>query len=228
MVCLPPDAGAHKFRHMADRRLREFGCEQNLLSRPDGSASFVQGDTTVVVGIYGPAEVKVSKESYDRATLEVILKPKVGLPGVAERSREQFIRETCEAALLTALHPRTSIVLILQVIHDDGSLLSCCLNSACMAAMDAGLNMRCLFCGVTCAIDLDGNIILDPTAKQEKESRAVLTFAIDSVERQVMMSSTKGAFTTAEFHQSIAICQKAAESIFQFYRDSVGRRYSKS
>ncbi|KAG2470615.1 EXOS5 protein, partial [Polypterus senegalus] len=187
MVCLPPDGGAHKFRHMADRRLREFGCEQNLLSRPDGSASFVQGDTTVVVGIYGPAEVKVSKESYDRATLEVILKPK-----------------------LTA------------------KLLSCCLNSACMAAMDAGLNMRCLFCGVTCAIDLDGNIILDPTAKQEKESRAVLTFAIDSVERQVMMSSTKGAFTTAEFHQSIAICQKAAESIFQFYRDSVGRRYSKS
>lgn len=133
--------------------LREFGCEQNLLSRPDGSSSFVQGmlavyqnkiplkgnvsnyyrscshaappltpsltnktdvtqlysselccvtslclryglcycvchwvclsagDTSVLAGVYGPAEVKVSKEIYDRATLEVVMQPKVGLPG---------------------------------------------------------------------------------------------------------------------------------------------------
>lgn len=26
--------------------LREFGCEQSLLSRPDGSASFIQGNDT--------------------------------------------------------------------------------------------------------------------------------------------------------------------------------------
>lgn len=26
--------------------LREFGCEQSLLSRPDGSASFIQGEDT--------------------------------------------------------------------------------------------------------------------------------------------------------------------------------------
>lgn len=32
-------------------------------------------------GVYGPAEVKVSKEIYDRATLEVLIQPKVGLAG---------------------------------------------------------------------------------------------------------------------------------------------------
>lgn len=37
-----------------------------------------------------------------------------------------------------------------------------------MALMDAGLPMCCLFCGVTCAIDADGEIITDPTAAQEK------------------------------------------------------------
>lgn len=47
-------------------------------------------------------------------------------------------------------------------------LLSCFLNAACMALMDAGLPMSCLFCGVTCAIDTDGQIITDPTAAQEK------------------------------------------------------------
>lgn len=47
-------------------------------------------------------------------------------------------------------------------------LLSCFLNAACMALMDAGLPMSCLFCGVTCAIDSEGQIIVDPTAAQEK------------------------------------------------------------
>lgn len=28
--------------------------------------------------------------------------------------------------------------------------------------------MRALFCGVTCALDADGTLVLDPTAKQEK------------------------------------------------------------
>ncbi|XP_036393426.1 exosome complex component RRP46 [Megalops cyprinoides] len=208
--------------------LREFGCEQNLLSRPDGSASFVQGDSSVLAGVYGPAEVKVSKEIYDRATLEVVIQPKVGLPGVRERAREQCVRETCEAALLSFLHPRSSLSLVLQVIHDDGSLLSCCLNAACMALMDAGLPMGCLFCGVTCAIDPEGRIITDPTAQQEKNSRAVMTFAIDSAQHRVMMSSTKGSFSVNELQQCIAVSQRASEKIFQFYRDSVRRRYSKT
>lgn len=47
-------------------------------------------------------------------------------------------------------------------------LLACCLNAACMALVDAGVPMRALFCGVTCALDSDGTLLLDPTAKQEK------------------------------------------------------------
>ncbi|KAF6077437.1 exosome component 5 [Phyllostomus discolor] len=148
--------------------LRHFACEQNLLSRPDGSASFLQGDTSVLAGVYGPAEVKVSKEIFNKATLEVILRPKIGLPGVAEKSRERLIRNTCEAVVLGALHPRTSITIVLQVISDAGSLLACCLNAACMALVDAGVPMQALFCGVTCALDTDGTLMLDPTAKQEK------------------------------------------------------------
>lgn len=212
----------------SSQTLREFGCEQSLLSRPDGSSSFIQGDSSVLAGVYGPAEVKVSKEIYDRATLEVVIQPKIGLPSVRERAREQCVRETCEASLLSTLHPRSSLTLVLQVVHDDGSLLSCCLNAACMAIMDAGLPMSCLFCGVTCAINTEGQIIMDPTAAQEKESRALLTFAIDSTEHRVMMSTTKGSFSVHELQQCIAVSQKASDKIFQFYRDSVRQRYSKT
>lgn len=44
------------------------------------------------------------------------------LSGVRERSQEQCVRESCEAALLLSLHPRSSLTLVLQVLHDDGSV----------------------------------------------------------------------------------------------------------
>ncbi|XP_053908878.1 exosome complex component RRP46 isoform X1 [Cuculus canorus] len=208
--------------------LRPFSCEQGLLSRPDGSAAFLQGSTSVLVGLYGPGEAKGNRELPDRAALEVLLRPKVGLPGVLERSREQLLRQTCEAVLLGALHPRSAVTIVLQVLSDAGSLLSCCLNAACLAMLDAGLPLSSLFCGVTCAIDPSGAIVLDPDAQQEQGARAVLTFAIDSAERKVLMANTKGNCSVGELQQSLVAAQRAADTIFQFYRDSVQRRYSKS
>ncbi|NXF26595.1 EXOS5 protein, partial [Rhodinocichla rosea] len=215
--------------------------------------SVCPGDTSVLAGLYGPAEAKISKELPDRAALEVLLRPKVGLPGVQERSREQLLRQTCEAVLLGALHPRTAVSLVLQVLSDAGSLLSCCLNAACMALLDAGLPLAALFCGVTCALQPDGAILLDPTARQEQvspawaggpcsgcaphhsppdplspqEARAILTFAIASSDRKVLMATTKGSCSVEEMQQCLAAAQRAAGTIFQFYRDSVRRRYSK-
>ncbi|XP_064359088.1 exosome complex component RRP46 isoform X2 [Dromaius novaehollandiae] len=207
--------------------LRPFSCEQGLLSRPDGSAAFVQGETSVLAGLYGPGEVKGSRELPDQAALEVLLRPKVGLPGVAERSREQLIRRTCEAVLLGALHPRTAVTLVLQVLSDAGSLLSCCLNAACLGLLDAGLPLASLFCGVTCALRPDGRLLLDPTARQEQEARAVLTFAIDSADSRVLAATAKGSCSAEELQQCLAAAQRAAAAIFRFYRDSLRRKYSK-
>ncbi|CAH2314245.1 exosome complex component RRP46 [Pelobates cultripes] len=97
-----------------------------------------------------------------------------------------------------------------------------------MALMDAGLPLHFLFCGVTCALNPDGHLTLDPNTKQQKESRAVLTFAIESTENKVLTVFSRGTYSTTELQQSIAVAQIAAQKIFTFYRDSVRRRYSKS
>uniref|UniRef100_F1LSX7 Exosome component 5 n=1 Tax=Rattus norvegicus TaxID=10116 RepID=F1LSX7_RAT len=202
--------------------------QRTIFFQPPSNKDVEISDTSVLAGVYGPAEVKVSKEIFNKATLEVILRPKIGLPGVAEKSRERLIRNTCEAVVLGALHPRTSITVVLQVVSDTGSLLACCLNAACMALVDAGVPMRALFCGVTCALDPDGNLVLDPTTKQEKEARAILTFALDSAEQKLLMSATKGLYSDAELQQCLAAAQAASQHIFRFYRESLQRRYSKS
>jgi len=47
-------------------RLRPLSCDLGVLKRADGSARVVQGDTSVLCAVYGPAEVKASQEQSDR------------------------------------------------------------------------------------------------------------------------------------------------------------------
>ncbi|NXH14601.1 EXOS5 protein, partial [Bucco capensis] len=157
----------------------------------------------------------------------LLLDPKLGMPGIVERSRERILRQTCEAVLLLELHPRASLTLVLQVLSDSGSLLACCLNAACLGLLDAGLPMDSLFCGVTCALQRDGSILLDPNSQQEQASRAVLTFAIRSTDKTLLALSSKGSCSSQEVQQCLLAAQRASGSIFQFYQESSRRRYSK-
>lgn len=66
-------------------KLRQLSSTLGDLSRPDGDATVSQGDTCVTSAVYGPGEVKVTKELLDKATIDVVYKPKSGLPGCAEK-----------------------------------------------------------------------------------------------------------------------------------------------
>uniref|UniRef100_A0A8C3HAE5 Exosome complex component RRP46 n=1 Tax=Chrysemys picta bellii TaxID=8478 RepID=A0A8C3HAE5_CHRPI len=139
-------------------------------------------------------------------------------PGVFEKNREQLIRKTCEAVILGALHPRTSISIVLQVISDAGavSFTGSPAGGALQCIMVHGLSPRS---GVARQFTV-------PLPWQE--ARAVLTFAISSVEQQVLMSTSKGTCSVEELQRCIAAAQRASGAIFQFYRDSVRRKYSKA
>lgn len=71
-----------------------------------------------------------------------------------------------------------------------------------MTLMDAGLPMSCLFCGVTCAIDKDGQIITDPTAAQEKVGTIV---AVSYVIKNKLSSS----------HLTLSVLEKQTDNIYQ-------------
>ena len=48
--------------------LRPLFCQVGPLSRCDGSAQLNQGGTTIICGVYGPAEVRPHKEMLEKAT----------------------------------------------------------------------------------------------------------------------------------------------------------------
>ncbi|KAJ9577817.1 hypothetical protein L9F63_005608 [Diploptera punctata] len=205
--------------------LRPLNCELNILSRPDGSAIFNQGNTAVITAVYGPVEVKVQKILIDKASVEAIYRPKSGLPCVSDRMRESLLRNTCEIALVATLHPRTSISVIIQELQDSGGLLACAVNAACLALMNSGIAMKFLVAAVNCMIDQNDEIVIDPTDKQLKECKASLTFVFDSVKKNVVASHTTGSFTQVQFQESRLKCQLVSDKIFSFYREIV-RKYA--
>ncbi|KAK0049186.1 exosome complex component RRP46 [Biomphalaria pfeifferi] len=202
----------------------ELGC----LTRSDGSVSFSQGDTTVLAVSYGPAEVRINQEQYDKATVEVVYKPKVGLPRPIDRKREAIVKSTLEAAIVTSLHPRSSISIIIQETEDLGSNMACCINAACLALLDAAVHMAFMVAAVAVSVMEDGQIKLDPNKKEELEGRATLTFVFDSADLKVVSVVTSGTFSQEEYKKSIDLTRLAAERVFQFYRDSLSKKLMQS
>ncbi|OWF52673.1 exosome complex component RRP46-like isoform X2 [Mizuhopecten yessoensis] len=209
-------------------QLRHMMCEFGQLSRPDGDVTVFQGDTSVTTAVYGPGEVRMNKEILNKATVETVFKPKSGLPGCAEKMFERTLRNTCETFLLAALHPRSSISIIVQEIQDSGSFLSCCVNSCCLALLDASVAMKFLVAAVTCAIDSEECIILDPTVKQEKDSCAVLTFVFENKDDSILAVYTTGSYTVQQFQQCSQTCGEASKAVFDFYRTSIEKKLSKA
>jgi len=203
-------------KSQTDVRMRPLGCELSLLSRADGSASFSFGDETFVIAcVYGPTDVRISKERIDKATVEVLVKPKIGQPNCASKLKEEIIRNSIDSAVIGSLHPRTAINVVIQEVQGNGSsggsILAASINAACLALLDGGLPMNFMFAAVSCACvikddskdeenvdedvgDLDRllEVIVDPDEEQEAAATAILTFAFESSEKKLVASHFSG------------------------------------
>jgi exosome complex component RRP46 len=62
-------------------QLRKYSCTRNPLGRAHGSARWEQGDTVVVAAVYGPRPGTRKGENPEKASIEVVWKPKTGQTG---------------------------------------------------------------------------------------------------------------------------------------------------
>jgi exosome complex component RRP46 len=105
-----------------NNQMRTIKSEINILNRADGSVRHSQGDSEVIVAIFGPKEVQVNKEFPDKATIQVIFKPKTKFQTNVEKEYENILKDTFEDIILTKDYPRSLISIIVQVINDEGSV----------------------------------------------------------------------------------------------------------
>jgi len=189
---------------------------------------FQHGTTKVTTGVFGPAEVQIQKEQVDRATLSCVLKPKIGPAGVKEKNMEDIVRKTCEHAILLKLFPRSAVQIVMQLMHDSGALLSCLINSACMALVHAGIPTRCMLASVCCVVTDTGVILIDPKTEEEQSARCTLTLTFESKQLKLVSShTTGGAFTMEEYFNCVELARQSATQVFAFQRLSISRFLSR-
>jgi exosome complex component RRP46 len=182
--------------------LRPFSCELSPLHRADGSASFQSGSTQVLAAVYGPiAPQRSSLEKHDMAVLSIIF------PG--NRGDESWLKVLLEGCICTDQYRRCVIQIILQTIHDDGSLLSCALHAAISALMDAGICMKRLPLATTISLTKDGDILLDPTLEEEQTQTSVTLVSSSTNPDLVLASAGSGRLT---FDRLLAVQEAASRT----------------
>ena len=209
-----------RIRVREPNELRPIACTQGLLNRADGSSRFSQGDTTVLVAVYGPMTPKRSKhEKKEGATLDVVFQPAIGTPTPKEKDYERIIRNIFEAVVLTSKFPRSLIRIVVQILEDKGSVFATAINATCLALMDAGIEMSSLVCAVNCSIE-QSDICLDPTSEEVSPSvcLAMRANGEGGKDRRVLASSTRGEISAEQYFRCINVATRASTTILAFYR----------
>ncbi len=68
----------------------------------------------------------------------------------------------------TAIYPRSSIDINVQVLQSDGSLLQAAINATTLALVDAGIAMADFVCAISCGLH-DTTSLLDLTSIEEAD-----------------------------------------------------------
>ncbi|CBJ25452.1 conserved unknown protein [Ectocarpus siliculosus] len=192
-------------------QIRPLAAEQGILNRADGSARFVQGNTSVLAAVYGPAPAKsLRMERSEGATLDVSFKPESGITSSADAESEALLRRSLEEVVLRSRYPRTVVSVIIQVIVDDGAVLSAALNAATMALLNAGVEMTGMALSVTCCITatVSGrSVLLDPCKAEEIDAAATAVVATLSAGGGVLSCHAVGSMSQEEY---FACCEAAS------------------
>ncbi|KAF2904785.1 hypothetical protein ILUMI_01388 [Ignelater luminosus] len=206
--------------------MSSINCKLGVLSRPDGSALLTQGETTVMAGIYGPIEVKSQKLLINKASVEVCYRPKAGLPGIGDKFYESIIQNICEAALVSVLYPRSSILVVIQEMQNYGGLIACAVNACCLALLSSGIDMKFLIASVSCAMDNQGILHLNPDKIIWQNATATFVFVFDSTVQRIVASHTSGSFSSLQYQDALDLCKNGSKEVFEFYKTVIAQEIS--
>ncbi|KAK7295059.1 hypothetical protein RJT34_17962 [Clitoria ternatea] len=219
-------------------QLRPLACSRSVLHRAHGSASWAQGETKVLAAVYGPKAGTKKNENPEKASIEVIWKPKTGQIGKAERESEMILKKTLESICIRTIYPNTTTSIIVQVVHDDGALLPCAINAACAALVDAGIPLKHLAVAVCCSVTDSGGIILDPTKHEEENMKAFaylvfpnaivtvlpersLQVSGESIAHGIITSVTQGAMSVDDYLHCLDRGRAASARLSEFLRKNI-------
>lgn len=205
--------------------------ELRPLLRADGSARFRLGRSAAVAAVYGPREPRSrARELCDRAALDVLVRPRVGMPGPEERQLEGHLQRQLEHVVVREQYPRTQITVVLQLLSADGSLGAVAGNAAFLALLDAGVALRATALSASVGVRLGRELdpvafLMDPTEAEERQCDSVVTISVDGCREELLSSMSVGAALDAVAWTTCATAgSKACKVLEAFLRMALQKR----
>lgn len=155
-----------------DAAIREIHIVQNVLNNADGSCRFSMGKTVVIASVFGPYQAPTRLEAVDRAVIEVSISHASATASPIENRMQSTLRRTLEAVVLLTQYPRCIIRVAVLIVEQDGSVLSACMNAACMALLDGSVPLRGILTSVSVGVS-EGRMLVDCVESEECECESV-------------------------------------------------------
>lgn len=146
---------------------------------------------------------------------------------ITEREIERFIGDALGSCILVEEYPRTAIEIVIQVIKEDGSVISTALNAAVLALMDAGVQMKYLSIATTCLVEnrRELNLRLDPCEEEEyNDDCALIVLVTTNVGSGVITSLTLGDFKQESYLVCIESALRASKAVLEFMRMAIKQK----
>ncbi|KIM50906.1 hypothetical protein SCLCIDRAFT_742711 [Scleroderma citrinum Foug A] len=177
--------------------LRDISIDFSLQGHADASVTFQHGLTQVLVSVLGPHEAKSRSQTiHDRAVINVEVN--VAAFSTGERRKRtrgdkrllelaSTIKSTFEPVVQTHLYPRSQVDIFIQVIQQDGGLLSACINGSTLALAAAGIPMFDFLCSVSGGVH-STSPLLDLTTLEENDVPHVTVAVMPRSERVALVT----------------------------------------
>lgn len=177
--------------------LRRFECKINTHpNSSDGSSYVEQGNSKVICTVQGPMEPKLrSQMNHDEANIEV----NISIANFAtfqrkKRSKNErrivelknTLESTVRQCIITTLYPRTLILINIQVLSQDGGLLSSMTNAMTLSLIDAGISMYDYVSSISVGL-FDQFPLLDLNTLEENELSYLTVGVIGKSDKLVML-----------------------------------------
>lgn len=202
--------------------VRRIAVELGVLTGVDGSACYEQGNTKVVVSVYGPKEVeRRSDMKHDQAsvTCEFQLAPfsnpertKLGRNSKRTKEMESILRQSFEKVILTSLFPRSQIQICVQVLQNDASLLSACINATTLALIDAGIPLSNYLVSCTAGF-VNAVPIVDLNWTEYSANGPELMVGILSGSRDIVVLDMRSKIPKDHFDRVLTLAIEGSEAI---------------
>ena len=166
--------------------VRKIRAALGALSRADGSAYYEQGNTRVLAAVYGPRETgQQASNSSDRidvrcefsTALFATASRRSGWKGDRRSVAMARIIANIFSGVILSRYTKSRIDIYIQILQDDGGVLSAAVNSATLALVNAGIPMSDLV--VACSVGfVDNEHVIDVCNMEVSADRPQLVVAV--------------------------------------------------